>query len=70
MVYKGSDSSFGKENQEGHLKQFDKVDWQKTIGMKIISKDNSDMDKIIADPDKDYNTSYLIDIEYGDHERF
>jgi hypothetical protein len=39
------------------------------IGMRIISKDNLDMGKFIAAPDKDYNPSYLIDIEYGDHQR-
>jgi hypothetical protein len=70
MVYKETDSSYGEENQERHLKQFNKIDWEKVIGMRIISKDNLDMGKLIADPDKDYNTSYLIDIEYGDHERF
>jgi hypothetical protein len=70
MVYKETDSSYGKENQERHLKQFNKIDWEKAIGMRIISKDNLDMGKLIADPHKDYNTSYLIDTEYGDHQRF
>jgi hypothetical protein len=70
MVYKETDSSYGKENQERHLKQFNNIDWEKAIGMRIISKDNLDMGKLIEDPHKDYNTSYLIDIEYGDHQRF
>jgi hypothetical protein len=46
------------------------MDWQNTIGKTIMSKDNLDMGKVIADPDTDYNTSYLITIEHGDHERF
>ena len=64
MVYKETDSVYGKENQGRHLKQFTKIDWEKVIGMRIISKDNLDMGELIADPDKNYNTSYLIDIEY------
>ena len=70
MAYKETDSTYGKENQERYLKQFNKIEWEKVIGMRIISKDNLDMGKFIAAPDKDYNTSYLIDIEYGDHQRF
>jgi hypothetical protein len=70
MVYKKTDSSYDKKNEERHLKQFNKIDWQKSIGMTIISKDNLDMGKLIVDPHKDYKTSYLIDIEYGDHQRF
>ena len=46
------------ENQERHLKQFNKIEWEKVMG------------KFIAAPDKDYNTSYLIDIENEDHQRF
>lgn len=64
MVYKETDSAFGKENQGIHLKQFTKIDWEKVIGMRITSTDNLDMGELIADPDKNYNTSYLIDIEY------
>jgi hypothetical protein len=39
--------------------------------MTIKSKDNLDMRTVIVDNHKeDYNTSYSITIEYGDHERF
>jgi hypothetical protein len=70
MVYKETDSSYGEENQERHIKQFNKIDWEKVIGMRIISKDNLDMGKVIVDLDSDYKTAYLITIEYGDHQRF
>ena len=58
------------KNQEKHLEQAGPVDWQNTIGKTIMSKDNLDMGKVIVDHDTDYNTSYLITIEHGDHERF
>ncbi len=70
MVYKETDSSYGEENQERHLKQFNKIDWEKVIGMRIISKDNFDMGKVVVDNHRDYNTSFEITIEYGDHQRF
>jgi hypothetical protein len=63
-------TSYGEKNQEKHLGQPRPVNWQDTIGKTIMSKDNLDMGKVIVDPDTDYNTSYLISIEYGDHERF
>lgn len=46
------------------------IDWQKTIGMTIISADNLDMGKVIVDRESHYETSNWITIEYGDHERF
>jgi hypothetical protein len=46
------------------------IDWQKTIGMTIISADNLDTGKVIVDRESDYKTSNWITIEYGDHERF
>jgi hypothetical protein len=52
MAYKETDSTYGKENQERHLKQFNKIEWEKVIGMRIISKDNLDMGKFIAAPDR------------------
>ena len=69
MVYKETDSSYGEENQERPLEQSNRIDWEKAIGMGIISKDNLDMGRLIADPHKDYATSHLIIIEYGDHQR-
>ena len=45
------------------------IDWQKTIGTIIKSKDNLDMGTVIPDDDKDYRTSHSLTIEYGDHER-
>ena len=60
----------GEKNQEKNLEQAGPVNWQNTIGKTIMSKDNLDMGKVIVDPDTDYNTLYLITIEYGDHERF
>jgi hypothetical protein len=70
MNYKETDTSYGQKNQKKHLEQAGPVNWQNTIGKTIMSKDNLDMGKVIVDPDTDYNTSYLITIEYGDHERF
>jgi hypothetical protein len=63
-------TSYEEKNQQKHLGQRRPVNWQDTIGKTIMSKDNLDMGKVIVDPDTDYNTSYLISIEYGDHERF
>jgi hypothetical protein len=63
-------TSYGEKNQERNLEQPGPVNWQNIIGKTIMSKDNFDMGKIIADPDTDYNTAYFINIEYGDHERF
>jgi hypothetical protein len=70
MVHKKTSTSYGEENQERKMEQSNKIDWQKAVGMTIISKDNFDMGKLVTDPHKDYNTSYLITIEYGDHQRF
>lgn len=70
MDYKETPASDGEKNQVKHLEKLRPVEWQNTIGKTIISKDNSDMGKVIADYDSDYNTSYFITIEYGDHERF
>jgi hypothetical protein len=71
MDYKETDASYGEKNEERHLEQPSQVDWQDTIGMRIISKDNLDMGTVIVDNRKeDYNTSYSITIEYGDHQRF
>ena len=70
MVYNETDSSYGEENQERHLKQFNKIDWEKAIGKTIISKDDFDMGKVIVDNHRDYNTSFEITIEYGDHQKF
>jgi hypothetical protein len=71
MEYKETPSttSYGEKNQEKHLEQPGPVNWQNTVGKTIMSKDNLDMGKVIVDPDTDYNTSYFINIEYGDHER-
>jgi hypothetical protein len=57
-----------KKNQEKHPEQPRPLDWQNAIGKTIISKDNLDMGKVIVDHDSDYNTSYSITIEYGDHQ--
>jgi hypothetical protein len=70
MGYKGSATSHGERNEKKYLKQPRPVDWQNTIGKRIISKDNLDMGKVIVDNGSDYKTSYLITIEYGDHQRF
>jgi hypothetical protein len=45
------------------------IDWQKTIGAIVRSKDNLDMGTVIRDDNKDYQTSYSLTIEYGDRER-
>jgi hypothetical protein len=45
------------------------IDWQKTIGLVVKSKENLDMGTVIQDNDKDYRTSYSLTIEYGDRER-
>jgi hypothetical protein len=70
MDYKETATPYGEKNREKHLEQAGPVNWQNTIGKTIMSKDNLDMGKVIADPNTDYNTSYLITIEHGDHERF
>ena len=70
MDNKETATSYGEKNQEKHLEQAGPVNWQNIIGKTIMSKDNLDMGKVIVDHDTDYNTSYLITIEYGDHERF
>jgi hypothetical protein len=70
MDDKETATSYVEKNQEKHLEQPRPVDWQNTKGKTIMSKDNLDMGKVIVDPDTDYNTSYLITIEYGDHQRF
>ncbi len=70
MDYKGTATTYGEKNEEKHLEQPRPVDWQNTIGKRIISKDDLDMGKVIVDNDSDYKTSYSITIEYGDHQRF
>jgi hypothetical protein len=70
MNYKGTATTYGEKNEEKHLEQPRPVDWQNTIGKRIISKDDLDMGKVIVDNDNDYKTSYSITIEYGDHQRF
>ena len=69
MAHEKTDASYGEKNQEESLEWQRSVDWQKIIGKSIISKDNLDMGKVIVDNDNDYNTSYQITIDYGDHER-
>jgi hypothetical protein len=48
-------------------------DWPKMIGKTVVSKDGLDMGTVIADDEMgtmiDYQASYSIEIEYGDHER-
>lgn len=39
------------------------------LGKTLVSKDGLDMGKIVNDREVDYQTSHLITIEYGDHER-
>jgi hypothetical protein len=43
------------------------------VGKTVVSKDGLDMGTVIADDEIgtiiDYQTSYSIEIEYGDHER-
>jgi hypothetical protein len=70
MDYKETDTSYGERNHEKHPEQPRPLDWQNAVGKTIISKDNFDMGKVIVDHDSDYNTSYSITIEYGDHQRF
>jgi hypothetical protein len=70
MDNKETATAGGEKNQEKHLQQAEPVNWQNTIGKTIMTKDNLDMGEVIVDPDTDYNTSYLITIEHGDHERF
>lgn len=62
MAYIETDSSYSKENQEKHLKQFNKIDWEKAIGMRIIGKDNLDMGKLIKTTTPK-ETIYKIDKE-------
>jgi hypothetical protein len=69
MVYKETDASYGGESNERHLEHYNKTDWQSAIGKTIIIRDNLDIGKVV-DPHRDYNTSFEITIEYGDHERF
>ncbi|HEY7571500.1 MAG TPA: hypothetical protein VH796_09030 [Nitrososphaeraceae archaeon] len=45
------------------------IDWQKTIGAIVRSKDNLDMGIVIQYDNKDYQTSHSLTIEYGDRER-
>jgi uncharacterized C2H2 Zn-finger protein len=59
-----------KEEQEMQVEQPNQIDWQKTIGKIVRSKDNLNMGTVIVDDDKDYRNSYSVTIEYGDHERF
>ena len=69
-----TNTSYDKEKGEQEIQmeqqQPNQVDWQKTVGMTIRSKENLDMGTVIVDDDKDYLTSYSITIEYGDRERF
>ena len=67
-----NNTSYGekKEEQEMQVEQPNKIDWQKTIGKTVRSKDNLNMGTVIVDDDKDYRNSYSVTIEYGDHERF
>ncbi|NAL78723.1 hypothetical protein [Nitrososphaera sp. AFS] len=61
-----------KEHNKSDLSLIESADWIKTIGKTLRSKDGLDMGKIVKDNDGkvDYQTSYSIMIEYGDHERF
>jgi len=59
-----------REGQGLQVKQPNQIDWQKTIGMTIRSKEDLDMGTVIVDDDKDYQTSYSVTIQYGDRERF
>jgi hypothetical protein len=60
------------EDKKYDLSPIKGADWTKTIGKTLISKDGLDMGTIVKDDDDevDYQTSYSIMIEYGDHERF
>jgi hypothetical protein len=58
-----------KEDKESDLSPIKAADWTKTIGKTLISKDGLDMGKIVNDDEVDYQTSHLVTIEYGDHER-
>ena len=78
MNHKDNSNEFGpqlsqpKEHNKSDLLPIDAADWIKSIGKTMISKDGLDMGKIINDNNHkvDYQTSYSIMIEYGDHERF
>ncbi|HZC20805.1 MAG TPA: hypothetical protein VE223_04090 [Nitrososphaeraceae archaeon] len=65
-----TDTSYGEKNEEIPLQQPTGIDWQKTIGTIVRSKDNLDMGTVIQDDDTDYRTSYSLTIEYGDRQRF
>lgn len=67
-----TNTSYGekREGQELQAEQPNQIDWQKTVGMTIRSKEDLDMGTVIVDDDKDYQTSYSVTIEYGDRERF
>ena len=67
---KKTDSSHGEYNVETQMGHPIQMDWQKTIGLTVQSKENLDMGTVIVDHDKDYRTSDSVTIEYGDHERF
>lgn len=71
--YNESDShlSQAKENKKSNLSPIEAAEWIKSVGKTLISKDGLDMGKIVKDYDSevDYQTSHLITIEYGDHER-
>jgi hypothetical protein len=63
-----TDTSYGEKNEEIRLQQPRGIDWQKTIGTIVRSKENLDMGTVIPDDDKDYRTAYSLTIEYGDRE--
>ena len=67
-----TNTSYGekREGQELQVEQTNEIDWQKTVGMTIRSKEHLDMGIVIVDDHKDYQTSYSVTIEYGDRERF
>ena len=49
-----TDTSNGEKNEEVPLQQPAGIDWQKTIGTIVGSKDNLDMGTVIQDDDKGY----------------
>ena len=55
-----TDTSNGEKNEEVPLQQPTGIDWQKTIGTIVRSKDNLDMGTVIQDDDTNYRTSYSL----------
>jgi hypothetical protein len=69
---KANNTSYNKKEEvEPKIQQKEPsgIDWQKTIGTIVRSKENLDMGTVIQDDDEDYRTSYSLTIEYGDRER-